>query len=189
MPDVTKSITLQEDKPSLWVNSRSVAFVTVRCDRAQRLILREQSDFANFEVLSCLEKLFVHKCWSPSFFALRMSNIALAPTFLYILWIELGLCMRKAITSMTIRKIVLAKTIWFFHTKSSLFNQFFIHSLHLTCHVTSPMTQGILLSKRTSRLYESYLWSRAALILREQSDFANFEVLTTFHHHFQTLSS
>ena len=98
--------------------------------------------------------------------------------FFHILWIELRFCMRKAITLMTVRKILLAKTNWFFHAKSSLFDRNFTHSLHLTCHSTSPMSLRVLLSKRTSRLYESYSWYRAALILREQSDFANFEVLS-----------
>ena len=51
------------------------------------------------------------------------------------------------------------------------------HSLRPTCHSTCPLPQRVLLSKRTSRLYESHESSRAAPILREQSDFANFEVL------------
>ena len=75
--------------------------------------------------------------------------------FLYILWIELRFCMCKAITSMTIRKILLAKTNWFFHVKSSLFDRKSIHSLHLTCHSTSPLSLRIFLPKGTRRLYES----------------------------------
>ena len=63
--------------------------------------------------------------------------------------------MRKAITSVAGGKILLAKTNWFFHEKSSTFQNFRLHSLHLSCHSTCPLSLRILLSKRQSRLYES----------------------------------
>ena len=86
--------------------------------------------------------------------------------------------MQQAMISVAGGKILLAKTNWFFDMKSSLFQKFRLQMSGLTCHSTSPLPLRVLLSKRTSRLYESYSWSRAALILREQSDFANFEVLS-----------
>ena len=67
--------------------------------------------------------------------------------------------MRKVMTSVAGGKILLAKTNWFFHDKSSIFLPKSIHSLHLNCHATCPLPQRILLSKRKNRLYESHLES------------------------------
>ena len=86
--------------------------------------------------------------------------------FFHILWIELRFCMRKAIISKWVGKIRLAKTIRFFHVKSSIFLPEFIHSSDFTCHSTCPLPQRILLSKRKNRLYESHseshVWGRFA---------------------------
>ena len=84
--------------------------------------------------------------------------------------------MKQAMISNYVRKIQPAKTIRFFHEKFQFFHRFFTHDLRLNCHASCPWQQRILLSKRTSRLYESHQNTCAALILREQSDFANFEV-------------
>ena len=97
--------------------------------------------------------------------------------FFHILWIELRFCMSKAMISMAAGKILLAKTNWFFHVKSSLFDRNFIHSLHLNCHATCPLTLRVLLSKRTSRLYESLLNSHLGGDLRQQDEFADFGAL------------
>ena len=67
--------------------------------------------------------------------------------------------MHKVMISVAAGKILLAKTIRFFHEKIQLFNRNFIHSLRSTCHSTCPLSQRILLSKRQSRLYESFLKS------------------------------
>ena len=100
----------------------------------------------------------------------------ISSNFFHRLWIELRFCMCKVITSMTVGKILLAKTNRFFHEKSSLFLPNFIHMSSPTCHSTCPLPQRVLLSKRTSRLYESLLNACAAPFLRKQSDFAYFEV-------------
>ena len=64
--------------------------------------------------------------------------------------------MCKAITSVAGGKILPAKTIRCFHGKIAIFTTNFIHSLHLNCHSTCPLSQRILFSKETSRLYESF---------------------------------
>ena len=74
-------------------------------------------------------------------------------------------------------KIFLSKTTKCIHAKSSLFHPHFTHSLRSTCHSTCPLPQRVLLSKRTSRLYESLPQPRAAPFLRKQSDFAILEAL------------
>ena len=98
--------------------------------------------------------------------------------FFHGLWIELRCCMCKATTSMTVGKILLAKTNWFFHVKSSLFLPFFIHSSDLTCHSTCPLPQRVLLSKRKNRLYESHLESHVlGGDSRQRNEFVYFEAL------------
>ena len=80
---------------------------------------------------------------------------------------------------------------WFFHAKSQLFQNFPLHSLRSTCHSTCPLPQRILLSKRTSRLYESLPCAPATLILRQQailrfqSALAAWKslIFMKFHHH------
>ena len=89
--------------------------------------------------------------------------------FFPILWNELRFCMCQTMIPVASGKILLAKTNWFFHEKSSLFQNFQLHSLHLSCHSTCPLPQRVLLSKRTSRLYESLPRVPAALILRQQA--------------------
>ena len=63
--------------------------------------------------------------------------------------------MRQVMTSVAGGKILLAKTNWFFHEKSSIFDRNFTYMSGPTCHSTCPLPQRVLLSKRTSRLYES----------------------------------
>ena len=90
--------------------------------------------------------------------------------------------MHQGMISLAGGKILLAKTNWFFHPKIQLFQNFPLHSLRSTCHSTCPLPQRVLLSKRTSRLYESCLNIRdvcAAPILREQSDFAILSVISS----------
>ena len=69
------------------------------------------------------------------------------------------------------RKILSTKTNLFFHKKSSIFIAKSIHSLRPPCHSTCPLPHRILLSKRTSRLYESFPRVPAALI-SSANDFA-----------------
>ena len=88
------------------------------------------------------------------------------------LWIKLRFCTHKVIISVAGGKILLAKTIKFFHEKIQLFQKFPTHSLRSTCHSTCPLPQRILLSKRTSRLYESLLITCVPSFLREQRNFA-----------------
>ena len=56
------------------------------------------------------------------------------------------------------------------YEKSQLFRLIFTHSLRLSCHSTCPLPQRILLSKRTSRLYESRLITFGWSFLRKRSD-------------------
>ena len=67
--------------------------------------------------------------------------------------------MSKAMISKADGKILLAKTIRSFYDKSQLFVPKSIHSLRPNCHSTCPLSQRIIFSKRTSRLYESLLIS------------------------------
>ena len=82
--------------------------------------------------------------------------------------------MCKAITSVASGKILLAKTNWFFHMKSSTFQKFRLHMLHLSCHSTCPLPQRILLSKRQSRLYESLQELHVGGDSRQRNEFVNF---------------
>ena len=84
--------------------------------------------------------------------------------------------MSKAMISMAAGKILLAKTTRSFYEKYKIFAPNFAHSLRLNCHSTCPLPQRILLSKRTSRLYESLLITCVVPFLRKQSDFAFLEV-------------
>ena len=103
------------------------------------------------------------------------ANLDLAQTFCHVLWIELRFCMRKAMTSVAGGKILLAKTNWFFHEKSEIFCLNFTHSSRPSCHSTCPLPQRILLSKRTSRIYESCLGGR----------FAPAKLICDFEHNFE----
>ena len=95
----------------------------------------------------------------------------LGSNFFCILWIELRFCMRKVTTSVAGGKILLAKMNWFFHNKSSIFRPKSIHSLRRSCHSTCPLPLRVLLSKRKSRLYESYtVGFTKASIARQQTD-------------------
>ena len=91
------------------------------------------------------------------------------------LWIELRFCIHQDTISVAAGKILLAKTNWFFHAKIQLFQKFQLHSLRPTCHSTCPLPQRVLLSKRTSRLYESCLGGR----------FASAKPICDFEHHFE----
>ena len=110
--------------------------------------------------------------------------------FFYVLWIELRFCMRKAITSVAGGKILLAKTNWFFHEKSSTFQNFRLHMLHLSCHSTCPLSLRVLLSKRQSRLYESLQELHVGGDSRQRNEFVDFgaqtsrksQFFTKFHH-------
>ena len=86
--------------------------------------------------------------------------------------------MRKVITSVAGGKILLAKTNWFFHVKSSTFQNVRPHSLHLSCHSTCPLPQRILLSKRTSRLYESLPELCVGGDSRQRNEIVNFGAQT-----------
>ena len=145
MPAATKNSTLQEDKPSL----RITLGTPLGGDSRQRNEIvnvgaqtRRKSKF--FMKFRHLTRATVQPCkpWPRS-------------NFFYILWIELRFCMRKVMTSVAGGKMLLTKTNWFFHKQTSTFQKFSLHSLHLSCHSTCPLTLRVLLSKRQSRLYES----------------------------------
>ena len=103
------------------------------------LILREQSDFANFKVPSGQETSTFQKNRVSS--RLTVNHVKPWPRsrFFYILWIELRLCIQQAMIPKWVRKILPAKTNWFFHEKFVLFQNFRIHSLRPTCHSTCPL--------------------------------------------------
>ena len=144
MPAATKNITLQEDKPFVRVillskrTSRlyeSLPRVPAALILRQQAILRFQSApaawkstmFMKFQHLSLTR---VHPCepWARSRFFPR-------------LWIELRFCMRQVMTSVACGKILLAKTNWVFHEKSSIFDRKSIYNLRPTCHSTCPLPQ------------------------------------------------
>ena len=85
--------------------------------------------------------------------------------------------MSKTMISMAAGKILLAKTNWSFHETSSLFVPKSIHSLRLSCHSTCPLALRVLLSKRTSRLYESLRGFYVGGDLRQQDEFADLGAL------------
>ena len=62
-------------------------------------------------------------------------------------------------------------------SKIQLFDRHFIHSSHPNCHSTCPLAIDYYSLERTSRLYESLQWSRAAPILHQQSDFEFWRVI------------
>ena len=77
--------------------------------------------------------------------------------------------MRQVMTPVAGGKMLPAKIIRFFHEKSSIFDRILPPMSGSTCHSTCPLPQRVLLSKRTSRLYESLPRVPAALILRQQA--------------------
>ena len=85
--------------------------------------------------------------------------------------------MHIVMISVAAGKILLAKTNWFFHPKIQVFQNFPLHSLRSTCHSTCPLPQRVLLSKRTSHLYESLLNSRVGAIRVSE---ANLRFWTAF---------
>ena len=95
--------------------------------------------------------------------------------FLLSLWIELRLCMHQGMISVAAGKILPAKKIKCVHPKIQRFHRKSTHSLRSTCHSTCPLPQRVLLSKRTSRLYESCLGGR----------FASAKPICDFEHHFE----
>ena len=140
-------------------------------------ILHQQSDFEFWRVIfRPLTSLF-SKISSFSNFPPHGPKPWAHSNFSLSLWIELRFCMCQAMISERVGKLVLAKTNWFFHPEILLFQNILLNSLCLNCHSTCPLPQRILLSKRTSRLYESLQWSRAAPILHQQSDFEFWRVI------------
>ena len=134
MPAVTKSITLQEDKPSLRFTSGLLR--GGRLASARRICWcwspssMENSFFSwNFVIWHVPR---VHPC-KPCY---RLN-------FFHIQWIALKLCMCKVTTPVAGGKLFLAKTNWFFHAKSSLSHPIFIHKSRLTCHSTCPLPHRI----------------------------------------------
>ena len=103
------------------------------------LILREQSDFANFKVLSGQETSTFQKNRASSRLTVNHVKPWSSTRFFYILWIELRRCMQQTMIPKWVGKILPAKTNWFFHEKSSLFQKILPHSLRSTCHSTCPL--------------------------------------------------
>ena len=132
MPAATKSITLQEDKPSLRVTST--------CARSANFA--SASDFAILKCLSGLEIDYFHE-----------------------------ISASEHPTSAPMQTLVQLR----------IFPQPMdrAEALHAATYdnSTCPLPQRILLSKRTSRLYESLPQPCAAPFLRKQSDFAILEAL------------
>ena len=76
------------------------------------------------------------------------------------------------------RKILLAKTHWFFHEKSLIFDRIFTYMSGPTCNSTCPLPQRVLFSKMTSRLYEPLPRVPATLILRQHAVLRFFKCLS-----------
>ena len=125
----------------LYIDCTSVATQHARCHKEYYPPRGQAVSTSHFSVHGqrpfCVSKAILHfwKSSTPqkSQFFVKFRHLARATgapmqtlsslDFFYIRWIELRFCMRKAITSMTVRKILLAKTNWFFHAKSSLFDR------------------------------------------------------------------
>ena len=122
----------------LTQNSLRAAVDPFRVGRAQ-LILREQSEFADFEVLSGQETSTFEKNRASSRLTVQHVKPWSRSRFFYILWIELRLCIQQAMIPKWVGKILPTKTTRCFHETSSLFQNFRIHSLRSTCHVTCPL--------------------------------------------------
>ena len=101
-------------------------------------ILHQQSDFAFWKVIfRPLSQLFtkfhrfqISTSWSETLGWLQIFHS---------LWIELRFCIHQAMISKRVGKLVLTKTIWFFHPKILLFQKNRSHSLCLNCHSTCPL--------------------------------------------------
>ena len=143
---------------------------------------RQRSQFAILSTISSQERRVFSKFHDFHVPRLHHGEPCHSSNFLLSLWIELRFCMHQDMISVAAGKILPAKTIRFFHLKIKRFHRKSIHMSGSTCHSTCPLPQRILLSKRTSHLYESYLNIRdecAAPILREQSDFAILSVISS----------
>ena len=146
MPTGDRILFFREDKSSLRVTSvspRSVNFAS-----AKRFCILESYVRPLTSLCSKISSFSNFPPHGPKPWTLR--------SFLLNLWIELRFCMCEAMTINYVRKIQPAKTTRFVHENIQLFHQNCIHSLRLNCHATCPRRQRILLSKRTSRLYESF---------------------------------
>ena len=122
-------------------------------------ILHQQSDFEFWRVIfRPLTSLF-SKISSFSNFPRHGPKPWADYRFFHSLWIALRFCIHQAMISERVGKLVLAKTNWFFHPKIRLFQKFSPNRLCLNCHSTCPLAHRVLLSKRTSRLYESFFLS------------------------------
>ena len=122
----------------LLAKRTSRLYESLLCPRAA-LILREQSDFANFKVLSGQETSTFQKNRTSSRLTVHHVKPWACSRFFYILWFELRLCIQQAMIPKWVGKILPTKTTRCFHEKSSLFHNFLPHSLRSTCHVTCPL--------------------------------------------------
>ena len=116
---------------------------------------RQRSQFAMLGTISTQERRVFIKFHDFHVPRLHHGEPWYRSNFLLSLWIELRFCMHQDMISVAAGKILLAKTNWFFHEKIQLSHRKSTHSLRSTCHSTCPLPQKVLLSKRTSRLYES----------------------------------
>ena len=85
--------------------------------------------------------------------------------------------MCQGMTLVGVRKIQPAILNWCNSSKIQLFDRKSTHSSHPNCHSTCPLPIEYYSLERTSRLYESLQWSRAAPILHQQSDFEFWRVI------------
>ena len=159
MPAATKSITLQEDKPSLRVTSS--------CPRSANFA--SASDFAFLNASAAWKSIIFMKSQHLSLTRVHPCKPWSNSNFFLGLWIELRFCMRQVMTSMASGKILPPKMNMLFHAKSSTVRNVRPHNSRSTCHSTRPLPERLLLSKRTNRLYESLPHAHAALILRQQT--------------------
>ena len=136
---------------------------------------RQRSEFAILSTISNQERRVFSKFHDFHVPRLDHGKPWSRSNFLLSLWIELRFCMHKVMISVAAEKILLAKTIRFFRERIKLFRRKSTHSLRSTCHSTCPLSQRVLLSKRTSHLYESFLWGR----------FASAKRICDFEHHFE----
>ena len=169
-PTATKSITLQEDKPSLRVKysrqKRSGSFIrkfnfSKNVDHIVCGLLATQHARCHKEYYSprgqavSTSHLPLNMPAATKNITLQEDKPSLRVTFFLSLWIELRCCMHQDMISVAGGKILLAKMNWFFHATVQLFTRNFTHSLRPTCHSTCPLSQRVLPSKRPSRFYES----------------------------------
>ena len=148
MPAATKSITLQEDKPSLRVTSSA----------SHSANFASASDFAFLKCLSGLEIYKFHEI-SASEHATGAPMQTLVQLRIFPQPMDRAEVLHAPSYDLSgRRKNTPGQNELVAEEQSSLFKNVRPHSLRPNCHSTCPLHHKVLLSKSTSRLYGSLGW-------------------------------